>query len=84
MPFCLSCKSIRESVYKYLRSIVVTPLPLRSSTINMTFDICVLWLLWVGALTNKTYNEVNIWIFCVIWPIFTILSVVLNLYLLIS
>ena len=33
-------------------------------------------------LEEKDNDEINIWIFCIIWPIITILSIALNIILL--
>ena len=33
-------------------------------------------------LAGKDNDEINIWIFCIIWPIITILSIALNIILL--
>lgn len=41
--------------------------------INRVFDGCVHLLLYLADLTGTTYKEINVWIFCVIWPIFTLL-----------
>lgn len=82
LPFCMVSGNIREKVYRHMRLLVPTLIPFKTRKYDMVFDICVLWLLWVGELTNKSYNEVNIWIFCVLWPLVTIASIVLNIVLL--
>lgn len=43
------------------------------------FNLCVQWLLYVGNKTNLSYEALNVLIFCVIWPIITITSIVLNI-----
>ena len=39
------------------------------------FDLCVDILLYLAKITGLTYNEVNVWIFVIIWPIFTIILI---------
>lgn len=47
-----------------------------------TFNLCVQWLLYHAERTKLTYAQINILIFCVIWPVITILSILLNVVLL--
>lgn len=51
--------------------------PIRSGIgwIDALFDLCVRILLWLATLFGVSYNEINIWIFCVIWPIATVILV---------
>lgn len=53
--------------------------PMRSGIgwIDALFDLCVAILVWLAQLFGVSYNEINIWIFCVIWPIFTVLLIAL-------
>ncbi len=46
------------------------------------FNLCVQWLLYVGGKVNLSYTRINVLIFCIIWPIITILSITLNIILL--
>lgn len=48
--------------------------PIRSGVgwIDALFDLCVRFLLWLADLLGMSYNEINIWIFCVLWPLFTL------------
>ncbi len=48
--------------------------PIRSgnTTIDSVFDLCVRLLLWLADLLGVSYNEINVWFFCVIWPVFTL------------
>ncbi len=39
------------------------------------FQLCVDLLVWLARLLGTSYEVVNVWIFCVIWPIFTLLLV---------
>ena len=47
-----------------------------SELIDSIFDVCVLFLSNLAKFLGMTYNEVNIWIFCIIWPVFTIFLIV--------
>ena len=44
--------------------------------IDQTFDYCVQLLVDVAAVLGITYEEINVWIFCVIWPILTLIMFV--------
>ena len=44
---------------------------------DTTFDICVAVLLELAEWTGLTYQEINVLIFCIIWPIMTIFLIVL-------
>jgi hypothetical protein len=33
-------------------------------------------LVWLAALFGTTYEAINVWIFCVLWPLFTAALVV--------
>lgn len=46
------------------------------------FNLCVQWLLYVGNKLNLSYQQVNVLIFCIIWPTITLVSVALNIVLL--
>ena len=48
--------------------------PIRSGNtiIDSVFDLCVRLLLWLADLLGVSYNEINVWFFCVIWPVFTL------------
>lgn len=39
---------------------------------NETFNDCVYILESIAYVLGITYEEINVWIFCIIWPIFTI------------
>lgn len=47
------------------------------------FNLCVQWLLYNGQKLNLSYERINVLIFCVVWPMITIASVVLNTVLII-
>jgi len=40
--------------------------------IPSTFNWCVDILNWLAAKVGMTYEEVNVWVFCVIWPLITV------------
>lgn len=46
------------------------------------FNLCMNWLLYKGKKYNITYEQINVLIFCIIWPIITGLSILLNIFLL--
>jgi hypothetical protein len=37
--------------------------------IDLTFNFCVNFLYNIGELLGITYEEINVWMFVVIWPI---------------
>jgi hypothetical protein len=39
---------------------------------NTIFDVCVVILVTLAERTGMTYQEVNVWIFVIIWPILTL------------
>ena len=39
------------------------------------FDLCVDILLYLAKITGLTYNEVNVWIFVILGPIFIIILI---------
>ena len=43
--------------------------------ISNTFSLCVELLVWLAHLLGMSYEEVNVWIFCVIWPLITLLLI---------
>ena len=43
--------------------------------IDMTFNWSVIALYEVAGWFNITYEEINVWLFCVAWPILTLLLV---------
>ena len=36
------------------------------------FDLCVVFLLWLARVTGTTYKQINVIVFCVLWPLFTL------------
>jgi len=47
------------------------------------FNLCVQWLLYHGNKLNMSYEQINVLIFCIIWPIITLVSISLNIILLV-
>ena len=43
------------------------------------FSLCVDLLIWLADKFHTTYVVINIWIFCIIWPVITIILLVLVL-----
>ena len=41
--------------------------------IDETFDVCVKLLFDVADIIGISYEEINVWMFCVIWPILTLI-----------
>ena len=48
------------------------------------FNLCVQWLLFHGRRLRLSYEDINVMIFCIVWPVVTILSLLLNAVLLIA
>ena len=40
------------------------------------FDWCVEILVYFAGVLGITYKEINVWVFVIIWPIFTLLLVI--------
>ena len=47
--------------------------------IDTIFNWAVYGLVWIAQLLGITYEEINVWLFCVAWPLFT-LALMLGLY----
>ena len=45
--------------------------------IDTCFGLCVNILLWLADLFGVSYNTINIWIFCIIWPVVTVVLLVI-------
>ena len=50
--------------------------------IDIIFYLCVHFLQWLAKKLGMTYNEINVWLFCVILPLIMLASILLNIYLL--
>jgi len=48
--------------------------------VDITFDWCVRFLYIVADLLGITYEEINIWLFVIIGPLFFFISIYLNYY----
>lgn len=51
------------------------------SWIDFLFESAVYWLYKFAAIFGISYEEINVWIFCIAWPIFSVGSVVSVIYL---
>lgn len=51
--------------------------PLNPSDMDYVFYKCVHLLEVAAAKCHMTYEEINVWIFCIIWPLFTLLLLVI-------
>lgn len=40
--------------------------------IDIVFNWAVYGLVWLAKLFGITYEEINVWLFCVAWPLFTL------------
>ena len=50
--------------------------------INKIFYLCVYILQWLANKLNITYQTINVWIFCIIWPIITIVLIIASRFFL--
>lgn len=50
---------------------------------SMIYVYCTDFVINLGNLFNLSYYEINAIIFCVIWPLFTLTLILLNIYKLI-
>ena len=41
--------------------------------IDQNFDYCVQLLIDLASILGIKYEEINVWLFCVIWPLLTLL-----------
>jgi len=57
-----------------------TPIRSGNEFIDQTFDWCVELLMWGADLFGISYFEINIWVFCVLWPLFTLALIIAVLY----
>jgi len=55
----------------------------QDNLVDKIFFLCVKFLLWGGEILNLSYNQINILIFIIIWPILTLIFLVhsFNCYL---
>jgi hypothetical protein len=48
--------------------------------IEEVFSGCVLLLIWAAKKLGMTYEAINVWIFCIIWPLFTLALMVIVIW----
>ena len=75
LPLCLCSKKVFNY---YWNKYYTEPLELS------IFNLCIQWLLYTGKQLDLDYESINVLIFCIIWPIITILSIALNVILIIT
>ncbi len=75
LPFAMTSKKVFEACWAkyYVQSMPKT-----------VFNLCVQWLLFHGRRLGLSYEQINVVIFCIVWPVVTILSLLLNAVLLIA
>lgn len=52
----------------------------RDTMIEIIFDACVVLLVWGAGLLGISYKAINVWIFVVIWPLFTLVLIGIVVY----
>jgi hypothetical protein len=57
------------------------PTPYYDQIINGLFWVCVKVMYYIAEPLGMTYKAINIWIFVIIWPIFTVWLIGYVLYL---
>ena len=48
--------------------------------VNNIFDWCVQVLIYWAEILGITYKAINVWVFVIIWPIFTILLIAIIIW----
>ncbi len=85
IPVLVLCLVSKKQHIKYWYAFnhrIKTYPSLPENKIDLLFSLCVNFLLLVGKRVGMSYNEINIWIFCIIWPVLTLISIALNIVLL--
>ncbi|MBO5675771.1 MAG: hypothetical protein J6S07_05540 [Bacteroidaceae bacterium] len=82
LVLCLVSKKQRIKYWYAFNDRIKTYPSLPENKIDQLFSLCVNFLLLVGKRVRMSYNEINIWIFCIIWPVLTLISIALNIVLL--
>jgi hypothetical protein len=49
--------------------------------IDTVYDACIILLIEVAYVLNITYEEINVWLFCILWPILTVYQTLRIVYL---
>jgi len=44
---------------------------------DQIFDLCVVFLVWLARMTGTTYKEINVIVFCILWPLFTLALIII-------
>ena len=82
LVLCLVSKKQRIKYWYAFNDRIKTYPSLPDNKIDQLFSLCVNFLRLVGKRVGMSYNEINIWIFCIIWPVLTLISIALNIVLL--
>lgn len=72
LPLCMCSKLVFNTVWG-----IYYKKPIRKNI----FNLCVQWLLYIGDKVGLNYYQINVLIFCIIWPVITIFSIILNILL---
>ena len=78
LVLCFVSKKMRIKYWYAFNHDLKTYPYLPDNKTDQMFSLCVNFLLLVGKRVGMSYNEINIWIFCIIWPAITIVSISLN------
>ena len=73
----LVLKNFRIRVWHYFNGKTKLYSVIPDNKIDQLFTACVNYLVIVANYIGMTYNEINIWIFCIIWPLITLVLFVL-------
>ena len=49
--------------------------------IDAIYDWCILLLVDVALFLGITYEEINVWLFCILWPLVTVIQTCLIIWL---
>ena len=49
--------------------------------IDLIFKICVIALVDLASILGITYEEINVWLFVIIWPVLTVYLILRNIFL---
>ncbi len=74
LPFAMLSGKVFDTCW---RKYYTKPMP------KSVFNLCVQWLLYYGNRYGFSYERINVYIFCVIWPLITLVSILANIVLLV-
>jgi hypothetical protein len=73
----LILKNFRSRVWHFFNGKTKLYSVIPDNKVDQLFTACVNYLVIVANYIGMTYNEINIWIFCIIWPLVTLVLFVL-------